>query len=106
MSQKVSSLLFNNYIYNNSKWFTKVNSKFLLNEDLQIREIVNLIFKSNINKQFLFIDKLIIYKYDTKIKIYIYFFCNFNYFKQNIYLKKVFNTKSYLNLSFIYYKYI
>lgn len=106
MSQKVSSLLFNNYIYNNSKWFTKVNSKFLLNEDLQIREIVNLIFKSNINKQFLFIDKLIIYKYHTKIKIYIYFFCNFNYFKQNIYLKKVFNTKSYLTLSFLYYKYI
>ena len=106
MSQKVSSLLFNNYIYNNSKWFAKTNSKFLLNEDLQIREIINLIFKSNINKQFLFIDKLVIYKYHTKIKIYIYFFCNFNYFKQNIYLKKLMTTKSYLTLSFLYYKYI
>lgn len=106
MSQKVSSILFNNYIYNNSKWFSKNNSKYLLNEDLQIREIINLIFKSNINKQFLFVDKVVIYKYYTKVKIYIYFFCNFNYFKQNIYSTKLNITKSYLTLSFLYYKYI
>ena len=106
MSQKVSSLLFNNYIYNNSKWFTKVNSKFLLNEDLQIREIINLIFKSNLNKQFLFIDKIVIYKYHTKIKIYVYFFCNFNYFKQNLYITRLNSTNSYLTFSFLYYKYM
>ena len=31
MSQKVSSILFNNYIYNNSKWFAQSNQKFSLN---------------------------------------------------------------------------
>ena len=105
MSQKVSSILFNNYIYNNSKWFAKSNPKYLLNEDLQIREICNLIFKSNINKQFLFIDKIVLYKYHTKIKIYIYFFCNFNYFKQNICLTHKNIDNNYLTISYLYYKY-
>ena len=36
MSQKVSPILFNNYIYNNSKWFNKKNNKFILNEDLVV----------------------------------------------------------------------
>ena len=49
MSQKVSPILFNNTIYNNSKWYNKINNKFALNEDLQIREIINILFKNNIN---------------------------------------------------------
>ena len=105
MSQKVSSILFNNYIYNNSKWFVKSNPKFSLNEDLQIREVCNLIFKSNIIKQFLFIVKIVTYKYHTKIKIYIYFFCNFNYFKQNICLTRKNIDNNYLTISYLYYKY-
>ena len=28
MSQKVSPILFNNTIYNNSKWYNKINNKF------------------------------------------------------------------------------
>ena len=28
MSQKVSPILFNNYIYNTSKWFNKRNNKY------------------------------------------------------------------------------
>ena len=88
MSQKVSPILFNNYIYNNSKWFNKKNNKFILNEDLQIRELINIIFKNNINSQFLFIDKIVTYKYATKIKIYIYYFCNFAYLKKNIIIAK------------------
>lgn len=55
MSQKVSSLLLNNYIYNSSNWFAKNHTKFSLNEDLQIREIINIIFKNEykINNFFL-----------------------------------------------------
>ena len=49
MSQKVSPKLFNNLLYNNSKWFNKNSNKFSLNEDLQIREIINIIFKNNVN---------------------------------------------------------
>lgn len=105
MSQKVSPLLFNNYIYNNSKWFTKINEKYALNEDLQIRELINIIFKNNINNQYLFIDKIIIYKYYKKMKIYIYFFCNFNYLKCNLILKK-FQNKNYITISYLYYKYL
>ena len=52
MSQKVSPILFNNTIYNNSKWYNKINNKFALNEDLQIREIINILF---------FLQKLIKY---------------------------------------------
>ena len=63
MSQKVSPKLFNNLLYNNSKWFNKNSNKFSLNEDLQIREIINIIFKNNVNFQYLFIDNIIIYKY-------------------------------------------
>ena len=33
MSQKVSPIVFNNYVYNTSKWFNKRNNKFLLNEE-------------------------------------------------------------------------
>ena len=76
MSQKVSPILFNNIIFNNSKWFNKTNKKYALNEDLQIREIINILFKNNNNVQYLFIDKIVIYKYYSKIKIYIYYFCN------------------------------
>ena len=50
MSQKVSPILFNNTIYNNSKWYNKINNKFALNEDLQIREIINILFKNNKKK--------------------------------------------------------
>ena len=100
MSQKVSPILFNNYIYNTSKWFNKRNNKFLLNEDLQIREIINIICKNNINRQYFFIDKVIIYKYNSKIKIYIYYFCNFKYLKQNL----INNNK--FNIFYLYYKYL
>ena len=55
MSQKVSPILFNNIIFNNSKWFNKTNKKYALNEDLQIREIINILFKNNNNVQYLFI---------------------------------------------------
>ena len=106
MSQKVSPILFNNYIYNNSKWFNKKNNKFILNEDLQIRELINIIFKNNINSQFLFIDKIVTYKYATKIKIYIYYFCNFAYLKKNIIIAKNYKNKSYLNVYYLYYKYL
>lgn len=102
MSQKVSPILFNNTIYNNSKWYNKINNKFALNEDLQIREVINILFKNNINYQYLFIDKIVIYKYYSKIKIYIYFFCNLNYLKKNLLLKK----KTYLNIIYLYYKYL
>ena len=102
MSQKVSPILFNNTIYNNSKWYNKINNKFALNEDLQIKEIINILFKNNVNTQYLFIDKIVIYKYYSKIKIYIYFFCNFNYLKKNLILRK----KNYLNIFYIYYKYL
>ena len=71
MSQKVSPILFNNTIYNNSKWYNKINNKFALNEDLQIREIINILFKNNVNYQYLFIDKIVIYKY--------YCFCFYTY---------------------------
>ena len=100
MSQKVSPILFNNYIYNTSKWFNKRNNKFLLNEDLQIRKIINIIFKNNINRQYFFIDKIVIYKYNSKIKIYIYYFCNFKYLKQNL----INNNK--FNIFYLYYKYL
>jgi len=106
MSQKVSPILFNNYVYNNSKWFNKKNNKFILNEDLQIRELINIIFKNNINSQYLFIDKIVLYKYTSKIKIYIYYFCNFNYLKRNLTLSKNYKNKNYLNVYYIYYKYI
>lgn len=102
MSQKVSPILFNNTIYNNSKWYNKINNKFALNEDLQIREIINILFKNNINTQYLFVDKIVIYKYYSKIKIYIYFFCNLNYLKKNLILQK----KNYLNIIYLYYKYL
>lgn len=102
MSQKVSPILFNNTIYNNSKWYNKINNKFALNEDLQIKEIISILFKNNVNTQYLFIDKIVIYKYYSKIKIYIYFFCNFNYLKKNLILRK----KNYLNIIYIYYKYL
>jgi len=106
MSQKVSPILFNNYIYNNSKWFNKKNNKFILNEDLQIRELINIIFKYNINSQFLFVDKIVIYKYTSKIKIYIYYFCNFAYLKRNLTFSKNYKNKNYLNIYYLYYKYI
>lgn len=106
MSQKVSPILFNNYIYNNSKWFNKKNNKFNLNEDLQIRELINIIFKYNINSQYLFIDKIILYKYSNKIKIYIYYFCNFFYLKKNILITKNYKNKTYINIYYLYYKYL
>lgn len=102
MSQKVSPILFNNTIFNNSKWFNKTNKKYALNEDLQIREIINILFKNNNNVQYLFIDKIVIYKYYSKIKIYIYYFCNFNYFKKNLILQ----NKNYFNIFILYYKYL
>lgn len=102
MSQKVSPILFNNTIFNNSKWFNKTNKKYALNEDLQIREIINILFKNNNNIQYLFIDKIVIYKYYSKIKIYIYYFCNFNYFKKNLILQ----NKNYFNIFILYYKYL
>lgn len=102
MSQKVSPILFNNIIFNNSKWFNKTNKKYALNEDLQIREIINILFKNNNNVQYLFIDKIVIYKYYSKIKIYIYYFCNFNYFKKNLILQ----NKNYFNIFLLYYKYL
>lgn len=105
MSQKVSPILFNTTLYNNSKWFNKNINKYSLNEDLQIREIVDIIFKNNVNFQFLFIDKVVIYKYFSKFKIYIYFFCNFKYLKKNITESKNFNNKKYINFIYIYYKY-
>ena len=107
MSQKVSPILFNNSIYNNSKWFSKKNNKFLLNEDLQIRELINIIFKNSLNSQFLFIDKIIFYKYNTSIKIYIYYFCNFYYLKRNIVDTVNCEKKNinYLNIYYLYYKY-
>lgn len=107
MSQKVSPILFNNFIYNNSKWFNKNSNKnkYLLNEDLQIREIINIVFKHNVNFQFLFIDKIIIYKYFSKFKIFVYFFCNFKYLKKNIIESNNFTNKQYINLIYIYYKY-
>lgn len=107
MSQKVSPILFNNVVYNNSKWFNKNSNKnkYLLNEDLQIREIINIIFKHNVNFQFLFVDKIIIYKYFSKFKIFVYFFCNFKYLKKNIVESNNFNNKQYINIIYIYYKY-
>lgn len=102
MSQKVSPILFNNIIFNNSKWFNKTNKKYVLNEDLQIREIINILFKNNNNVQYLFIDKIVIYKYYSKIKIYIYYFCNFNYLKKNLILQ----NKNYFNIFLLYYKYL
>lgn len=102
MSQKVSPILFNNTIFNNSKWFNKTNKKYALNEDLQIREIINILFKNNNNVQYLFIDKIVIYKYYSKIKIYIYYFCNFNYLKKNLILQ----NKNYFNIFILYYKYL
>lgn len=102
MSQKVSPILFNNTIFNNSKWFNKTNKKYALNEDLQIREIINILFKNNNNVQYLFIDKIVIYKYYSKIKIYIYYFCNFNYLKKNLILQ----NKNYFNIFLLYYKYL
>lgn len=102
MSQKVSPILFNNIIFNNSKWFNKTNKKYALNEDLQIREIINILFKNNNNVQYLFIDKIVIYKYYSKIKIYIYYFCNFNYLKKNL----IPQNKNYFNIFLLYYKYL
>ena len=107
MSQKVSPILFNNTIYNNSKWYNKINNKFALNEDLQIREIINILFKNNVNYQYLFIDKIVIYKYYSKIKIYIYFeisrFVNkfslsmiFSQNYQNIFKVNFYITNSYI----------
>ena len=108
MSQKVSPKLFNNLLYNNSKKINKNSNKFSLNEDLQIREIINIIFKNNVNFQYLFIDNIIIYKYYSKINIFVYFFCNFKYLKKNIiennnlFLK----DKQYINFIYIYFKYL
>lgn len=104
MSQKVSSLLLNNYIYNNSNWFAKNHLKFSLNEDLQIREIINLIFKTNVNQQFFFVDKIVLYKYATKLRIFIYFFCNFTYLKQNLIIASTYKS-TYINKFYLYYKY-
>lgn len=107
MSQKVSPLLFNNYIYNTSKWFTKVNQKYSLNEDLQVREIINILFKNNISTQYLFVDKVIFVKYFSHVQIYVYFYCNFNDFKRNLIRStnlSSFNT--YLDIFYLYYKYI
>lgn len=102
MSQKISPILFNNTIFNNSKWFNKTNKKYALNEDLQIREIINILFKNNNNIQYLFVDKVVIYKYYSKIKIYIYYFCNFNYLKKNL----IIQNKNYFNVFLLYYKYL
>ena len=65
MSQKVSPILFNNTIYNNSKWYNKINNKFALNEDLQIREIINILFKNNVYSliKLLFINIILKIKY-------------------------------------------
>lgn len=106
MSQKVSPILFNNYIYNSSKWFNKTNNKFILNEDLQIRELITIIFKQNIANQFLFIDKIVIYKYVSKINIFIYFFCNFKSLKQNLIMSKFYKNKQYINIYYLFYKYL
>lgn len=108
MSQRVSPKLFNNILYNNSKWFNKNSNKFSLNEDLQIRELINIVFKSNVNFQYFYIDNIVIYKYYSKIEIFVYFFCNFKYLKKNIienndlYLK----DKQYINFIYIYFKYL
>lgn len=107
MSQKVSPQLFNNYVYNNSKWFNKLSTnKFLLNEDLQIRELINIVFKNSLNSQFLFVDKIVIYKYASKIKIYIYYFCNFFNLKKNIIMSQSYTNKKYINIYYLYYKYL
>ena len=105
MSQKVSPILFNTLVYNNSKWFTKTNGKYALNEDLQIREIINILFKNNVNYQYFFVDKVVIYKYYSKIKIYVYFFCNFKYLKKNLLIRNKNYDKNYLNVFYLYYKY-
>ena len=46
MSQRISPLLFNTYLYTNSKWFTQKNLKFSLNEDLQYA-ILFILFLNN-----------------------------------------------------------
>lgn len=108
MSQKVSPKLFNNIIYNNSKWFKRNNNKFALNEDLQIREIIDIIFKNNVNFQYLFVDNIVIYKYYSRINIFVYFFCNFKYLKKNIIenVNLFSRDKQYINFIYIYFKYL
>nr|YP_002221359.1 ribosomal protein S3 [Blastocystis sp. DMP/02-328]YP_009166972.1 ribosomal protein S3 [Blastocystis sp. subtype 4]ACH86042.1 ribosomal protein S3 [Blastocystis sp. DMP/02-328]ALC78924.1 ribosomal protein S3 [Blastocystis sp. subtype 4] len=103
MSQRISPLLFNTYLYTNSKWFTQKNLKFSLNEDLQIRDIVHIIFKQSIISQYLFLDRVVIYKYSSKIRLYIYFICNFTNLKQNL-IKNNITTPTYLS-TYLYYKY-
>lgn len=108
MSQRVNPILFNNFVYNNSFWFRKKNAKFSLNEDLQIREIISIIFNNNYGFQYFFIDNIVIYKYFSKIKIYVYFFCNLKYLRRNLYKNKnILNhlDKKYLDVIFLYYKY-
>lgn len=106
MSQRTSPLLFNTYLYTNSKWFTQKNLKFSLNEDLQIREIINIVFKQSIISQCLFLDHIVIYKYSSKIKLYIYFNCNLSNLKQNIIKNVVENKNKTISSSYIYYKYL
>lgn len=103
MSQRISPLLFNTYLYTNSKWFTQKNLKFSLNEDLQIRDIVHIIFKQSLISQFLFVDHVVIYKYSSKIKLYVYFICNFTNLKQNL-IKNNIATNTMCN-TYLYYKY-
>ncbi len=103
MSQRISPLLFNTYLYTNSKWFTQKNLKFSLNEDLQIRDIVHIIFKQSIISQYLFLDRVVIYKYSSKIRLYIYFICNFTNLKQNL-IKNNITIPTYLS-TYLYYKY-
>lgn len=100
MSQRISPLLFNTTLYTNSKWFNQKNLKFALNEDLQIRDITNIILKQSIASQYLFLDHIVIYKYSSKINLYIYFICNFTNFKQNL----IQNTTT--SSVYIYYKYL
>lgn len=105
MSQRVNPVLFNNQIYINSKWFNPRKMKFSLNEDLQIREIINIIFKQNLISQYIFVDHITIYKYATQIKLYIYFICNFNNFIQNLNLTQYIKSKNSITSFFLYYKY-
>lgn len=105
MSQRVNPVLFNNQIYTNSKWFSPRKMKFALNEDLQIRDIINIIFKQNIISQYIFLDHVTIYKYATQIKLYIYFICNFNNLIQNLNLTHYIKTKNSITSFFLYYKY-
>lgn len=106
MSQRVNPILFNNQIYNNSKWFVQRKIKFSLNEDLQIRDLISISFKQNLISQYIFLDHIVIYKYTSQIKLYIYFICNFNNFIQNLKLTQYATLKNYITSFFLYYKYL